>query len=110
MDRLRQILNNLLGQRAAPRPPAAPSDRCAGPTRCPSLWRTTARASPEDFRHIFERFYRADPSRPGATASSLGLGLTIVKALVEMQGGDVGVESASEGPATFWFTLPRYTP
>ena len=47
--------------------------------------------------HVFDRFYRTDPSRSRETGGS-GLGLAIVKAMVEAQGGTV--EAASPGPAT----------
>jgi signal transduction histidine kinase len=48
--------------------------------------------APEEIPLIFERFYRADPSRNRATGGS-GLGLTIVRQLVEAHGGIVSVES-----------------
>ncbi|RTL24258.1 MAG: PAS domain-containing protein [Burkholderiales bacterium] len=60
--------------------------------------------TPEQQARMFERFYRADPSghRPGA-----GLGMSLVKEIVELQGGRVEVESRlGEGTAvTLW--LPR---
>ncbi|MEM9952274.1 MAG: ATP-binding protein [Chloroflexota bacterium] len=60
----------------------------------------------EHLPYLFERFYRADPSRSRATGGA-GLGLAIVKNLVEAQGGHVGVESVKGKGATFSFTLPR---
>ncbi|MCB0129696.1 MAG: HAMP domain-containing histidine kinase [Caldilineaceae bacterium] len=65
-----------------------------------------------DLPYVFERFYRSDTSRSrdetgmDAATSNAGLGLSIVKALVESQHGRVGVQSAS-GRTEFWFTLPR---
>jgi two-component system sensor histidine kinase BaeS len=59
----------------------------------------------EDLPHVFERFYRADPSRQRASGTS-GLGLAIVAALVAAQGGTVGAEDAPGGGARFWVRLP----
>ncbi len=59
----------------------------------------------EHLPHIFERFYRADQARARATGGA-GLGLTIVKQLVEAHGGRVWVESAPGQGSTFAFTLP----
>jgi signal transduction histidine kinase len=61
--------------------------------------------APEHLPYVFERFYRADPSRTRATGGA-GLGLAIVKQLVEAHGGHVWVESTPGAGATFGFTLP----
>jgi signal transduction histidine kinase len=61
--------------------------------------------SAEDLPLIFDRFYRADPSRQRASGTS-GLGLAIVHALVAAQGGTVGAEEAAGGGARFWVRLP----
>jgi two-component system phosphate regulon sensor histidine kinase PhoR len=55
---------------------------------------------------VFERFYRADPSR-SREAGGTGLGLSIVKHLVESMGGDVGVEPNLPNGSIFWLRLPR---
>ncbi len=57
-----------------------------------------------DLPHVFERFYRVEKSRDRARGGA-GIGLAIVKDLVESAGGRVGVESEF-GVTRFWFTLP----
>ncbi|GIW38122.1 MAG: hypothetical protein KatS3mg074_520 [Meiothermus sp.] len=61
--------------------------------------------APEHLPHLFERFYRAQPSRARESGGS-GLGLAIVKALVEAHGGRVGADNQPEGGARFWIHLP----
>ncbi|MFZ2032658.1 MAG: HAMP domain-containing sensor histidine kinase [Candidatus Dormiibacterota bacterium] len=58
--------------------------------------------------HIFERFYRADPSRARGSGGA-GIGLAIVKELVAAHGGTVGAESDADG-VTVWFELPLRPP
>jgi signal transduction histidine kinase len=60
----------------------------------------------EDQPHIFERFYRV-PSQSMSSVVGSGLGLTIVKTLVEMHRGNVGVTSKLGSGSMFWFTLPQ---
>ena len=55
---------------------------------------------------MFERFYRADPSR-SREAGGTGLGLSIVKHLVESMDGEVGVEPNLPQGSIFWLRLPR---
>jgi len=57
-----------------------------------------------DLPNVFERFYRVEKSRDRARGGA-GIGLAIVKQLVELGGGRVGVESAG-GLTRFWFRLP----
>ena len=57
----------------------------------------------EEMRHIFERFHRA---RATGGKEGLGLGLYIVKGLVEAHGGEIRVESASGEGTTFTLILP----
>ncbi len=54
--------------------------------------------------HIFERFFRGDPSRSGPGA---GLGLSIAQELVQAQNGTIKVESQVNKGSTFTVTLPR---
>ena len=58
----------------------------------------------EHIERLFERFYRADPSR-GSGGANHGLGLAIVKAVAVMHGGEVFAASAG-GINTIGFTLP----
>ncbi|GAA3408938.1 HAMP domain-containing sensor histidine kinase [Paenibacillus hodogayensis] len=55
--------------------------------------------------HIFERFYRADPSRTDSGGGS-GLGLAIVKQIVEEHGGRIWAESVVGEGTTVGFALP----
>ena len=57
-----------------------------------------------DLPHVFERFYRVEKSRDRARGGA-GIGLAIVKRLVELGGGRVGAESSSE-LTRFWFSVP----
>jgi signal transduction histidine kinase len=59
---------------------------------------------PADLERVFERFYRVEKSRDPARGGA-GIGLAIVKQLVEAAGGTVGAESR-EGRTRFWFSLP----
>jgi signal transduction histidine kinase len=54
---------------------------------------------------IFGRYVRGSTA-DSKGASGLGLGLHIVKTLVELHGGAVGLESEEGNGATFWFTVP----
>jgi two-component system sensor histidine kinase BaeS len=65
--------------------------------------------SPEELSMVFERFYRGDKARSRKTGGA-GLGLSIVKQLVEAHGGRVWAESAEGQGATFSFTLPVQGP
>ncbi len=60
----------------------------------------------EELPYIFERFYRADKSRNRMTGGT-GIGLTIVKSIVEAHGGRVSVESKLGKGSTFTVTLPK---
>nr|WP_175586623.1 HAMP domain-containing sensor histidine kinase [Nostoc sp. UIC 10630] len=57
---------------------------------------------------IFERFYRVDESR-SHTTGGCGLGLSIVKTLVEGMGGSVSVQSKLGEGSTFTISLPTYS-
>jgi two-component system sensor histidine kinase BaeS len=59
----------------------------------------------EDLPHIFEHFYRADPSRAKASGGS-GLGLAIVRQIVDAHGGNIEVESRPGHGSRFIVSLP----
>ncbi len=60
----------------------------------------------QDVERIFERFYRSDRSRERQHGHS-GLGLAIVREIIEAHGGRVRVESEEQKGATFRFTVPQ---
>jgi signal transduction histidine kinase len=61
--------------------------------------------APEDQPHIFERFYKADPSRRRSEGGS-GLGLSIAKKVVELHRGTIAVRSQPGAGAAFTVELP----
>ncbi|MDQ2964290.1 MAG: ATP-binding protein [Chloroflexota bacterium] len=106
-DILAQVLGNLLqnavrytprGGRVAIRVELRPADVLV------TVANTGDGIPPEDLPHVFERFYRVDKSRNRARGGA-GIGLAIVRQLVEAIGGRVGVESVG-GLTRFWFSLP----
>jgi len=64
--------------------------------------------APEDLPHVWNRFYRGEKSRRRAdeNADGAGLGLAIVRGIVEAHGGAAAVESSTERGATFTMRLP----
>ncbi len=60
---------------------------------------------PEHQTDLFRRFVHIRTGNEKAQYGA-GLGLSVVRAIVEAQGGQVGVENREEGGAMFWFTVP----
>jgi two-component system, OmpR family, sensor kinase len=106
-DRLRQIVDNLLSNVRAHTPPAAPVRVRVNPVGGEAIVevRDSGPGLDEDeASRVFERFYRADPSRARASGG-VGLGLSIVAAVAEAHGGTVAARSDAGG-ATFTIALP----
>ncbi|HLO87891.1 MAG TPA: PAS domain S-box protein [Nostocaceae cyanobacterium] len=59
--------------------------------------------SHEQSKRLFDLYYRGSNIR---NSVSLGLGLYLCKQIIEAHGGDIGVHTAPQAGATFWFTLP----
>ena len=106
-DQLAQVIGNLL-QNAVRYTPAGGSVTVRGERRPADVLVTVANTGEgipaEDLPHVFERFYRVEKSRDRARGGA-GIGLSIVRQLVEAAGGMVGAESA-DGVTRFWFSVP----
>jgi PAS domain S-box-containing protein len=117
-DRLRQILANLVGNAAKCSPvgstvqvsTAIHHENEGGGSEGTRYLKVSVRdcgggIAPGDLERVFERFYRADRA-PINGLGETGVGLAIVKALVEAHGGRVWVESDMGVGSTFIFLLP----
>ncbi|MDX3383217.1 HAMP domain-containing sensor histidine kinase [Streptomyces niveiscabiei] len=126
-DRLLQVVNNLLSNALVHTPPGTPVDVRVGTTlrgprgdtgranRTDHADRTPVAVievadrgpglSPADAERVFERFYRADPSRSRARGGS-GLGLAIASAVAQGHGGRVELDTAPGRGCTFRLVLP----
>ncbi|MCL4294439.1 MAG: HAMP domain-containing protein [Anaerolineae bacterium] len=106
--RIGQVLRNLLNNALEFTPPGGQitlTARLDGSWVCLEVGDSGPGITSEQLPFVFERFYRADPSRARATGGA-GLGLAIVKQLVEAHGGRVWVKSTPGTGAWFGFTLP----
>lgn len=109
VDRLRQVVMNLLVNAIKYTPPGGRVHACLsagdGVVRI-VVTDTGIGIEPDLLPHVFERFRQADSCAAG-TRAGLGLGLAIVRELVEMHEGTVEVRSDGRGRgATFTVTLP----
>ena len=108
--RLRQVMDNLLGNAVRHTPPGTTT--AVRVLRQPETGSVLAEVRDHgpgipaaEAQRIFEPFYRADFGRARTTGGA-GLGLAIVAAIVHAHGGVVGVRPAEGGGACFWFLLP----
>jgi two-component system, OmpR family, sensor kinase len=110
--RLRQVVTNLVANALRHTPEGTPVEVAVGTDGAGVALevRDHGPGVPEDISvKVFERFYRADPSR-GRGSGGSGLGLAIVAAIVAAHHGRVGVAETPGGGATFVVRLPQATP
>jgi len=104
-DRIDLALSNLLANAIRHGPPGRPvrlrALRADGGVRI-EVRDDGPGIAPEHQPRLFEKFYRVPGSAPGGA----GLGLSIVRDVVEAHGGRVGVESTPGAGAVFWIELP----
>jgi signal transduction histidine kinase len=108
VTRLRQVVHNVLANAARHAPPGSPVQvriARAGGEAAVSIADRGPGIPAHELERIFERFYRVDEAR-GRVRGGAGLGLAIVRRLVELHGGRVWADSALGEGATFTFTLP----
>jgi signal transduction histidine kinase len=112
VDDIAQVMANLL-QNAARYTPEGGRVRVEVAAEAPEgvLVRVSNSGSPipaDDLPRVWERFYRVEKSRDRALGGA-GIGLAIVRRLVEDAGGSVGASSDAAW-TTFWFSLPGGAP
>ena len=79
-----------------------------GERACLEVADTGIGMTPDVAAHVFERFYQADPSRSSPSGGA-GLGLSLVKWIVDRHHGTVSVESTPEKGSIFRVALPAFT-
>lgn len=106
-DKLLQVMRNLVDNAWQYTPEGGQitlSAERAGNRIRVSLANTGGGIAEEDIPFIFERFYRGEKSRSRERGGA-GIGLSIVKELIEAHNGQIGAESA-DGETRVWFSLP----
>ncbi|MBK9266475.1 MAG: HAMP domain-containing histidine kinase [Polyangiaceae bacterium] len=108
-DRLLQVFENLIGNALKFTEPGGRITVGAEPRKGEVLFwvaDTGAGIPADDLPHVFDRFWQTrKPNRRGA-----GLGLAVVKGIVEAHGGRITADSAPERGSKFTFTIPIVTP
>jgi PAS domain S-box-containing protein len=110
-ERVLQVLVNLLGNAERYSPDGSPIRVAAAEVRPGrievSVSDRGAGIAPEHLAHIFDRLYQVrDDRSPRHKGGALGIGLAIVKSIVEAHGGEVSVRSRVGRGTTFRFSLP----
>ena len=108
--KLRQVLANLMSNALHHTPAGTPVEVAVGhgPGHRQAVLEVRDHGlgvDPDKARKVFERFYRADPSRSRGTGGN-GLGLAIAAAIVASHHGRIGVARTEGGGATFVLELP----
>jgi len=109
---LRQVIDNLLGNVRAHTPKGTVTLVDVEPEGDGAVITVADNGpgmEPEEAAHVFERFYRSDPSR-SRTHGGAGLGLSIVSAIVANHGGTVAAEGTVGKGTTFTVHLPAAPP
>jgi heavy metal sensor kinase len=107
-DKMREVLTNLLHNAIQYNRPGGSVDLAVGRDNGALVLEvrdTGVGIAPAAREHIFERFWRADPSR-GRDGLHAGLGLAIVKEYVGLMGGAITVDSVEGKGSTFRIRLP----
>jgi signal transduction histidine kinase len=108
-DALRRVLTNLVENAArysSKGTPISLEGNVAGPSVAVAVKDEGPGMNLEDAAHAFDRFFRTSRSRSRASGGN-GLGLPIVRGLVEVSGGSIEIDTGPERGTTVRFTVPR---
>lgn len=111
--RLQQVLGNILDNAARNTSLGGRVNVTVGRASTDAVIRITDTGigiPPTELEHVFERFYRLDPSRVATDGSGSGLGLTIARAIAKARGGSINATSEGIGAGTpLNLTVPTLT-